>query len=109
MRLGAKMSMSRKNKLDPRDRYSALLLFQFRFNRGRHSGRRRAVERRLILLRASSAAEALSQAKRRGRDDQFEYENADGKTVYFEFIGILDLVHLGIECEPDEGWYSIGE
>jgi hypothetical protein len=29
--------------------------------------------------------------------------------VHFRFVGVLDLCHLGVECEPNEVWYSIGQ
>jgi hypothetical protein len=63
----------------------------------------------MIVFRATSAAEALKQAKRRGRDDEFKYKNSDGNTVYFEFVGVLELARLGIECGPDEVWYQISD
>ena len=29
--------------------------------------------------------------------------------VYFEFIGVMDLLHLGPECDDDQVWYDIHE
>jgi hypothetical protein len=33
----------------------------------------------------------------------------DGHRVFFEFIGVVDLVHLGLEVERNEVWYGIKE
>ena len=35
--------------------------------------------------------------------------NDEGHTVYFEFIGVMDLLCLGAECDDDEVWYDIRE
>jgi hypothetical protein len=90
-------------------RYTAKLLFQFRVTVGAVDGKRRLCEERIILLRASSARAALSQAKRRGRTSQFAYSNNDGNPVHFEFVGVMELLELGPECEDDEVWYEIKE
>jgi hypothetical protein len=29
--------------------------------------------------------------------------------VHFEFVGVLDLLELGVECDADEVWYDIVE
>lgn len=67
----------------------------------------RTCEQRLIVFRASSAKAALAWAKRRGRESEHSYRNDDGNPVHFEFVGILDLLHLGAECESDEVWYDV--
>ncbi len=90
-------------------RFAALLLFQFRVETGGISNRRRTCEKRLLLLQAPSARAALRLAKQRGRQSQYHYCNAQGGVVYFEFVGVLDLLGLGVECEPDEAWYGICE
>ncbi len=38
---------------------------------------------------------------------QLKYKNSDGNAVHFEFVGVMDLLELGLECEPDEVWYDI--
>ena len=90
-------------------RYAAKLLFQFRVDRNGDSGKRRVCEERIIVIEAASAASALTKAKRRGKKGENKYPNHDGHIVCFEFIGIMDLLHLGIECEADEVWYDIQE
>ncbi len=73
------------------------------------SGKRRRCEIRIIIVRALNAKGAIQRATRRGRTSQFRYTNSDGNPVFFEFIGIMDLLKLGSECEPDEVWYDIVE
>ena len=90
-------------------RYSALLLFQFRVMVRGNPGKRRICEERIVHFRASSARRALAVAKRKGRAAQHTYLNSDGHKVYFEFVGVMDLRHLGSECEEDEVWYDIVE
>ncbi len=91
------------------NRYSATLLFQVRVDLGADTGKRRTCEERIVLIEARSASSALAKAKRKGRQAQHDYENHAGKTVYFEFVGVMDLLCLGLECDPDEVWYDIRE
>jgi hypothetical protein len=86
-------------------RYAAKLLFQFRVLRSK----RRLCEERIILLQSGSAGHALALAKRRGRESQHTYTNGLGEPVHFEFVGVVELLHLGPECEADEVWYELKE
>jgi hypothetical protein len=88
-------------------RYAAMLLFQFRVVTAGVSNKRRLCEKRLILLTAPDGKAALRAAKKRGREAQHSYLNGDGGRVRFEFVGVLDLLHLGLECEPDEVYYQL--
>ncbi|MFT3898069.1 MAG: DUF4288 domain-containing protein [Thermomonas sp.] len=90
-------------------RFAAKLLFQFRVMIGDDPGKRRLCEERIVLIEAASAKAALAEAKRIGKKARQKYKNTDGNDVYFEFVGILDLMHLGVECEPNEVWYDIKE
>lgn len=90
-------------------RYAAKLLFQFRVVVNGDSGKRRLCEERIITLQAPYARAALSEAKERGRQARHRYKNNDGNTVHFEFIGVQELIHLGVECGTDEAWYEIVE
>lgn len=92
-----------------KERYAAKLLFQFRVVTNRASNKRRTCEERFVLLNATSAKTALIAAKRYGNKEQLKYRNNDGAKVFFEFVGVLDLLHLGSECEQDEVWYEITE
>jgi hypothetical protein len=88
-------------------KYSAKLLFQFRVVNPAEIGARRTCEERIVTYLARNAKFALSKAKQMGQASCYDYENADGHQVYFEFIGIVDLLCLGIECRPEEVWYEI--
>src|SRR5436190_18660816 len=90
-------------------RFAAKLLFQFRVDVDGDAGKRRLCEERIINFSARSPSEALQRAKRRGKKGEHAYKNSDGNTVSFEFVGILDLMSLGVEVEADEVWYDIRE
>jgi len=88
------------------NRYAAKLLFQFQVDADRQT-RRQTFEERIVLVDAESATEAYRTAKRRGNDGKFRYQNNAGQTVKFKFVGVMDLLQLGPECETDEVWYDI--
>jgi len=88
-------------------RFAAKLLFQFRIEADGESNVMRYCEERIVLIRAPTARKALATAKRRGKSGEHSYGNVQGNTVHFEFVGIVDLLHLGVECEEDEVWYEI--
>ena len=89
----------------PTNRYAAKLLFQFRVVGV--GAKMRICKERIILLQASTAEQALKQAKRKGCESQFQNLNEHGEKVRFEFVGVMDLLYLGIECEKDEVWYDV--
>jgi len=88
-------------------RFAAKLLFQFRVVTDGKPNVMRLCEERIVLINAPSGHEALAIAKRKGKSAQHRYENDTGGKVHFEFVGIMDLLHLGGECEEDEVWYDI--
>jgi uncharacterized protein DUF4288 len=88
-------------------RYAARLLFQFRVMVNGNPGVRRLCEDRIIVLRAIGARSALAKAQARGKAGEYHHPNADGTPVFFEFVGVTDLLELGVECESDEVWYDI--
>jgi len=90
-------------------RYAAKLLFQFKVVLGGAPGKRRLCEERIVLLPARSAQAALTKAKTRGKRSEHRYTNDEGNLVCFEFVGVIDLLELGVECEADEVWYEITE
>jgi hypothetical protein len=52
----------------------------------------------------------LAFAKRCGKRNETEYTNAEGGLVHFEFVGVMDLLERGAECEEDGyevAWYDI--
>jgi hypothetical protein len=87
-------------------RFAAKLLFQFRVVFKGRSNQRRLCEERILVIGASSAEIAHRIALRKGRKSEHHYENNGGGMVHVEFVGILDLMHLGVECDPDEVWYD---
>ncbi len=90
-------------------RYSARLLFQFRVVVDGDSGKRRLCEERIIVFTAANARAALREAKKRGRKANFSSKEAGHNPWHFEFVGVLDLLYLGPECEEGEVWYDIVE
>src|SRR5687768_9106535 len=88
-------------------RYAAKLLFQFRVDVGGDPGKLRLCEERIINLDARSKRDALREASRRGRAGKHSYKNSDGNKVTFEFVGVMDLMSLGIEAGVDEVWYEM--
>jgi hypothetical protein len=90
--------------------YSAKLLFQFRVVSGRKSNLRRVCEERIVTFKAASSEQAWAVANRLGRADELTYRNDSGGTVHFEYVGIMELLHLGLERSgPAEVWYDIVE
>ena len=71
------------------------------------AGIRRLCEDRIILVRAPGARSALAKAKARGKAAQYHHRNSSVSRVFFEFVGVTDLLRLGVECEADEVWYDI--
>lgn len=89
------------------EKYAAKLLFQWRIMVDNFPGTMRLCEERIINLRATSGKEALRLAKSHGKKAQYSNKNSHGNPVHFEFVGIMDLQHLGIECSRGEVWYNI--
>ena len=88
-------------------RYAAKLLFQFRVMVNRLPNKKRLCEERIITFSSGNGKTALREAKKRGWAAEHHYKNNEGNPVYFEFVGVLDLLRLGSECEADEVWYDI--
>ncbi|WP_026686030.1 DUF4288 domain-containing protein [Azovibrio restrictus] len=91
------------------ERYAAKLLFQYRVVTKGASNKRRLCEERIVIVQAETARHALALAKDVGRKAQHSYKNGLGGKVNFQFVGVLDLLHLGVECEENEVWYDITE
>jgi hypothetical protein len=90
------------------NRYSAKMLFQYRADLGDgRSDVMRRCEERIVVIPAMNAKSALRKAKAYGKRAEFEGKAEAGNPIYFEFIGITDLLELGIETEPEEVWYDI--
>lgn len=89
--------------------FSASLLFQYRVILKGRSSVRRICEERIVLFKAQGARTAVAAANRIGSKGSHSYTNDEGNLVHFEFIGVQDIMHLGVECEPGLVWYTIRE
>jgi hypothetical protein len=90
-------------------RYSAALLFQYRVVADGVVNHRRTCEKRIIHFQATDSRTALRHAKKRGREAEHRWKNKEGSEVFFEFVGVRDLIGCDPACEPDEVWYQIVE
>ncbi len=100
------MGLHQRSRVTTR-RFAAKLLFQYRVVVNGKSNRRRICEERLVVVHAPAAEAAHRSALKYGRGAQHRYKNPAGNPVHCEFLGILDLLELGVECGPDEVWYEI--
>jgi hypothetical protein len=91
-----------------KEKYAALMLFQFRTEKDGLSNKKRLCEERIILFEGTSAAECYGLAVSRGRDEEFSYTDGDVE-VFFEFVGIKEFIELNSTSEPDEVWYRFVE
>jgi hypothetical protein len=88
-------------------RFAAKLLFQVKIVLRGRSSQTRVCDERIVVYRATSAEEAHCIAKARGRNAEFHYKNDEGRSVFFKFVGIIELMHLGVECARDEVWSDL--
>ncbi len=85
-------------------RFSTKLLFQWAPS---VQPKRRLCEERLVTFRARSSRDALAKAKRLGRQGEFTYREQGGGRGRFQFLGILDLMELGVEAGANEVWWDV--
>lgn len=90
-------------------KYAAKLFFQFYLDLKKCNPKRRLTVSSIVVLDASTAKEAYKKAEKKGFEKQYDYVNDEGNSVFFQFIGIEDLLHLGLEADEDEVWYDIKE
>lgn len=88
--------------------YSAKLLFQWRPVRNGRSRKRRVCEERIVTFAARSPKTALSKAKRIGTSEQFT-DSRDGVSIFFEFVGVLQLMDVSLSYEEGEVWWELVE
>jgi hypothetical protein len=86
--------------------YAAKLLFEFLIVANGKPGVRRVCEERLVLISAPNARSALRAARQEGRASEYRSANG-GSPLHFRFVGVLDLLRLGAECQANEVWYDI--
>ena len=89
-------------------RYAALMLFQFRSVRNGVANKKRVCEERIIIFFENDPDVAYKKALDRGKEEETFYED-NGAEIYFEFIGIAELVELGASLENDEVWWRLFE
>src|SRR5947208_2627929 len=85
-------------------RYAANLLFEYGVDGQRQA--RPLCEKRIVLLQAPNALEAVRKAKRYGRGHQLSYRNADGRRFRIRFLGLVDVLPLE-HGQADEVYYSL--
>lgn len=86
-------------------KYAAKALFQFRFE-GEPDVCFRETEERIFLVEERDAKLAFDEAVRKCVEAQFSAVNNAGVRFFFEFIGVVELMHLGDEA-GDSVWYEI--
>ncbi|PTU29149.1 DUF4288 domain-containing protein [Stenotrophobium rhamnosiphilum] len=90
-----------------KNRYAAKLLFQFRIVTSGRTNKVRDIEERIIICAQENAELAYKYSKSYGIESEYHYKNDSGGKVFFEFIGVIDLLHLGNETTKEEVWYDI--
>ncbi len=100
--------------MSPLKKYTAKLLFQWRTEIDGISNKMRTCEESIILIEEKNAPKALLKAKKHGKSREFQSRNDEYSIkhncdyqIHFEFIGVSDLVGLGIECADNEVWYGV--
>ncbi len=83
-------------------RYAAKLLYQWNAMPGGRASSRRVCEERIVNFRAASPRGALAKAKSIGKRGGFRSGG-----VRFQFVGILQLMELRVECGPGEAWWEL--
>ncbi len=99
--------MKIKKSKAKKQRYAAKLLFQFRVMVDDKPGKMRLCEERIINCMATHARDALRIAKSAGKEAQHNYKNSDGNKVFFEFIGVMELISCDDVLNKNEVWYDI--
>jgi hypothetical protein len=63
---------------------------------------KRLFEERIVVFNAKSANTALTAAKRLGQRSELRYESGHR----LRFVGLMQLMELGAECEKGEVWWE---
>jgi hypothetical protein len=83
-------------------RYAVKLLFDWNPDPVTGSRVMRLSEERIIVFTARSARAAVERAKRLGRQGELQYDGG----LRLRFVGVLQLMELGVECEEGEVWWE---
>lgn len=94
-------------KIKIQNKYSAKLLFQFRVERNKISIKKRLCEEKIILVNASNANEAYNSISRTGKTLQHNYKNSFGEKVFYELVGIIEILKIDESFDKNEVWYEL--
>ena len=83
-------------------RYAVKLLFDWNPDPVTGSRVMRLTEERIIVFAARSARAAIKRAKRLGRQGELRYDGG----LRLRFVGVLQLMELGVECGEGEVWWE---
>jgi uncharacterized protein DUF4288 len=87
--------------------YAAKLLFRYRHASRAKNGQRYLCEERIVTFDARSPNAALAKAKRLARSAGFKFRVVGGGRAFFESVGIMELMELGVETVSGEVWWEI--
>lgn len=88
------------------NKYCTKLLYQYKVIVDGDAGQFRRCEESMILIEANDAKGAYAAAMEQGKANQLKYQNDEGNRVHKQFVGIMDMLRLGVECEDNEVWYN---
>ncbi len=83
-------------------RYSAKLLFDWHPDPITGSRVTRLSEERIVVFPARSPGGSVKRAKRLGKQAELRYDSGHR----LRFVGILQLMELGVECAEEEVWWE---
>ncbi len=87
-------------------KYSVKLLFQYRIESNLNE-KMRICEEKILIFLIKEDEDIILVSNQKAKEQEFDFINDDGNKVFYEFIGILDVCHLGNEVEDNEVWYNI--
>ncbi len=91
------------------EQYSCKLLFQWNpFKDGEAFRKRRVCEEKIYSYPSKSPEDALAKAKALGEEECFDHETEEGH-VYYQFVGVIELIQLIDYNEGTELWYEMSE
>jgi hypothetical protein len=90
-------------------RFAGVLFFQFRTVRDGKSNQRRICEERTVLIEAAAPKQAVQKLTSLGKLEQYDYSASSRERIFFEFIGIRELLELGGEESENEVWWRLFE
>jgi hypothetical protein len=83
-------------------RYATKLLFAWDPDPVTGSRRTALFEERIVVFNARSARGALATAKRLGGDGELRYDSG----LRLRFVGLMQVMELGLECADGEVWWE---